>query len=240
MEGGDETVRTKRRCQFSSRVTCLNAELNMTRALKNNLLTKVSRPDWLLYAIPSVAFVLGVLLFLLVFRTQRRKEKAFRRVAALKAVMNTTSTGHTYTSQHPMGTQNKDSSKIQNSSKTQGNLTKQEAQSYENVTTIIYSNEDKVNYRVIQDEDGESYENMEACVYAHPRQPTLKDDVGTKDDDYINPDEEHIHNLVQTDTASYENMADSVCPDIGTHTNTHSDEGWYECMDRRKVGGKPT
>ncbi|XP_046699713.1 uncharacterized protein LOC124381868 isoform X5 [Silurus meridionalis] len=154
MEGGDETVRTKRRCQFSSRVTCLNAELNMTRALKNNLLTKVSRPDWLLYAIPSVAFVLGVLLFLLVFRTQRRKEtEAFRRVAALKAVMNTTSTGHTYTSQHPMGTQNKDSSKIQNSSKTQGNLTKQEAQSYENVTTIIYSNEDKVNYRVIQDED---------------------------------------------------------------------------------------
>ncbi|XP_060759968.1 uncharacterized protein LOC132870352 isoform X2 [Neoarius graeffei] len=240
-----------------------SVESNLSMALKNNSYT-VSRPDWLLYVVPSIAFVLGVLLFSLVCRTQRRKEKALRRVAALKTIMNTTSTGHTYTrytSQKPMGKENKDSSKLQNSSGTQGNLTKQDAQSYENVTTVIYSNEEKVNYCVLPDEDyitpdavadevtkisnsnylqladtdGESYENMEGCVYAHPRQHTLKNALRAEDDDYINPDEEDKHNLEQTDTESYENMAGSVCPSTETHTNTHTvDEGWYECMDRRR------
>ncbi|XP_034157617.1 uncharacterized protein LOC117596454 isoform X1 [Pangasianodon hypophthalmus] len=249
-------------------------EYNMTMALQNNSYTAVSRPDWLLYVVPSIAFVLGVFLFSVVFRTQRHREtEAFRRVAALKTIMNATSPGHTYaryTSQGPMGAENKDFSKLQNSSETQGNLTKQEAQSYENVTTVIYSNEDKVNYCVRQDEDyvtpdaadevtepekttylhshhnltdtdGESYENMDGCVYAHPRQPTLKNALSTEDDDYINPDEEEKHNLEQTDTESYENMNGSVCPNTDAQTNTHTvDEGWYECMDRRQRSEKHT
>ncbi|MCJ8749419.1 hypothetical protein PDJAM_G00176060 [Pangasius djambal] len=72
------------------------AEYNMTMALQNNSYTAVSRPDWLLYMVPSIAFVLGVFLFSLVFRTQRHREKAFRRVTALKTIINTTSPGHTY------------------------------------------------------------------------------------------------------------------------------------------------
>ncbi|XP_053539944.1 uncharacterized protein LOC108273013 isoform X1 [Ictalurus punctatus] len=262
----NNTAKVEQNLTMALKNNTAKVEQNLTMALKNN--TAISRPDWLLYVIPSIAFVLGLFLFSMVYRTQRRREKEFRRVAALKAIMKKTSAGHTYTrytSQGPMGTANKDSSKLHNSSKTQGNLTKQEAQSYENVTAVIYSNEDKVNYCVLPDDDyltpdavadkvtetnnttylqaprnltdtdGESYENMEGCVYAHPRQSTLRNAISTEDDDYINPDEENKHNLEQTDTESYENMAGSACPNAQAHTNTHTvDEGWYECMDRRQ------
>ncbi|XP_060721291.1 uncharacterized protein LOC132842574 isoform X1 [Tachysurus vachellii] len=238
-------------------------KVNQTRAPKNN--STASSPDWLLYVVPSIAFVFGLILFSQIYRTQRRREKALQRVAALKNVMNTTSAGHTYTrytSQGPLGAENKDSSKLQDSSETKGNLKKQEAQSYENVTSIIYSNDDNVNYCVRQDEDyitpdadagevteteksiyvqplqnltetdGESYENMAGCVYAHPRQPTKKTVLNIEDDDYINPDGENKHNLDHTDTESYENMDSLACPNTNTHT---VDEGWYECMDRRQI-----
>ncbi|KAF4080805.1 hypothetical protein AMELA_G00175570 [Ameiurus melas] len=242
------------------------ADQNLTMAQRNN--TTISRPDWLLYVIPSIAFVLGLFLFSMVYKTQRRREKEFRRVAALKAIMSKTATVQTYTSytsQGPMGTTNKDSNKLHNSIKTQGNLTKQEAQSYENVTAVIYSNEDKVNYSALPDDDyltpdgvadkvtetnnitylqaphGESYENMQECLYAHPRQSTLRNAISTEDDDYINPDEEEKHNLEQTDTESYENMAGPACPNAQAHPNSHSvDEGWYECMDRKQRGERHT
>ncbi|XP_047672531.1 uncharacterized protein LOC113650546 isoform X2 [Tachysurus fulvidraco] len=233
-------------------------KVNLTMALKNN--STGSSPDWLLYVVPSIAFVVGLILFSQIYRTQRRREKALQRVAALKNIMSTTSAGHTYTRQGPLGAENKDSSKLQNSSGTKGNLKKQEAQSYENVTTIIYSNDDNVNYCVRKDEDyitpdagevteteksiylqplqnltetdGESYENMVGCVYAHPRTPTLKNVLNVEDDDYINPDGENKQNLEHTDTESYENMDSLACPKTNTHTG---EEGWYECMDRRQI-----
>ncbi|GAA6075897.1 uncharacterized protein LOC113650546 isoform X1, partial [Tachysurus ichikawai] len=79
---------------------------------------------------------------------------------------------------------------------------------------------------------GESYENMAGCVYAYPRQPTIKNVLKIEDDDYINPDGENKHNLEHTDTESYENMDSLACPNTNTHT---VDEGWYECMDRRQI-----
>ncbi|GAA6076044.1 uncharacterized protein LOC113650546 isoform X1, partial [Tachysurus ichikawai] len=139
-----------------------------------------SSPDWLLYVVPTIAFVVGLMLFSQIYRTQRRREKALQRVAALKNIMNTTSAGHTYTrytSKGPLGAENKDSSKLQNSSETEGNLKKQEAQSYENVTSIIYNNDNNVNYCVRQDEDyitpdadaGEVTET-EKSIYLQPLQ----------------------------------------------------------------------
>ncbi|KAF5890080.1 uncharacterized protein DAT39_020217, partial [Clarias magur] len=181
----------------------------------------------------------------------------FRRVAALKTVMNSTASGHTYTrytSQQPMG-ENKNISKLQNSGDSEGNLKKQDAQSYENVTSIIYNNEEKVNYSLRKDEDyitpdgtdetdstylqplknlreTESYENMDGCVYSHPRQPRLKNALSTGDDDYVNPDVEGKRNLEQTDTESYENMAGSICPGTRAHTSTQ-DEADVEKMGKR-------
>ncbi|KAM9434994.1 uncharacterized protein Hap1MRO34_002724 [Clarias gariepinus] len=230
---------------------------NMTQALNSNT---APRPDWLLYVIPSIAFVFGVLLFSMVYKTQRRREKMFRRVAALKTVMNSTATGHTYsgyTSQQTKG-ESKDIRQLQSCRNSEGNLKKQEAQSYENVTSIIYNNEEKVNYCLRQDADyitpdgtdtdnstylqplknlreTESYENMDGCVYSHPRQPRLKNALSTGDDDYVDPDVEGKRNLEQTDTESYENMAGSICPGTRAHTSSQTvDEGWYECMDRRQ------
>ncbi|XP_047672533.1 uncharacterized protein LOC113650546 isoform X4 [Tachysurus fulvidraco] len=206
-------------------------KVNLTMALKNN--STGSSPDWLLYVVPSIAFVVGLILFSQIYRTQRRREKALQRVAALKNIMSTTSAGHTYTRytrQGPLGAENKDSSKLQNSSGTKGNLKKQEAQSYENVTTIIYSNDDNVNYCVRKDEDyitpdaGEVTET-EKSIYLQPLQ-------NLTETDYINPDGENKQNLEHTDTESYENMDSLACPKTNTHTG---EEGWYECMDRRQI-----
>ncbi|KAG7326002.1 hypothetical protein KOW79_010927 [Hemibagrus wyckioides] len=254
----EPTVNTTTALKNSSYTT-----VNTTTALKNSSYTTASRPDWLLYVVPSIAFVFGLWLFSKIYRRQRRREQALLQVAALKKVMNTTSTGqHTYTSQRPTKAEKKDSSRLQNSSETPGNLKKQEAQSYENVTAVIYSNEDKINYCVHQDDDyitpdadtdevteteksiylqplqnfldtdGESYENMEGSVYAHPRQPIKKNALSVEDDDYINPDGENKHNLEHTDTESYENMAGLACPNTNTQT---VDEGCYECMDRKQI-----
>ncbi|XP_062846973.1 uncharacterized protein LOC134309254 isoform X2 [Trichomycterus rosablanca] len=228
--------------------------------------------------IPSIAFVFGVMLFTLVCKTQQHRE--IRRVAALKT-NNINAAQKRYIS---VGSQLKSSNDLQNLSGTQKRL--KEAQSYENVTAVIYSNESKVTYCVQQDEDyvnpdatgnvnteqddtylqpnhnltetdGESYENMEGCVYSQPRKHTTK--VSTEDDDYISPDDKH--NLEQTDTESYENMAGGTNPDPAAQTDTDPPgdesyenmagrtypdpaaqtgmdppgEGWYEQMDRGRM-----
>ncbi|RXN35473.1 hypothetical protein ROHU_003788 [Labeo rohita] len=140
-----------------------------------------SRPDWLLYSVPALAFLIGIVLFTFICKTQRRRNN--------------------------------------------------ETQSYENVEAAIYNNQDKVTYYVSADEDylnpdafveeempgpdhntlqlpsnltdtdGESYENMEGCLYAQPRKQTQQ--LASEDEDYINPDEDRKQDLAldQTDTA---------------------------------------
>ncbi|KAK3525375.1 hypothetical protein QTP86_031253 [Hemibagrus guttatus] len=50
------------------------SKVNHTRAPKNNSYTPGSRPDWLLYVVPSIAFIVGLWLFSKIYRTQRRRE----------------------------------------------------------------------------------------------------------------------------------------------------------------------
>ncbi|KAK1785664.1 hypothetical protein P4O66_019016 [Electrophorus voltai] len=207
------------------------------------------RPDWILYTVPSFAFVLGLLLFSLVCKTQSHRKR--RRFSAMKRQMNGTTARQT----------DKGPGCPEPFVDKQSNLEKQEAQSYENVTAAIYSNQDKVTYYVTPDEDyitpdavgdagavhgqnqndrlqtphtltdtdGESYENMEGCVYSRPRRNALKRTLAVDDDDYIDPVENQKSNLEQTDTESYENMFNSMSPygaNPTAHSSTHSiDDG---------------
>ncbi|XP_076866696.1 uncharacterized protein LOC143517773 isoform X5 [Brachyhypopomus gauderio] len=139
----------------------------------------------------------------------------------------------------------------------------EDGQSYENVAAAIYNNQDKVTYYVTQDEDyitpdaggdagavqnhndhlqtphtltdtdGESYENMEGCVYAQPRRNAHTHTADN--DDYIDPDEEQKIHLDQPTSESYENLSGSVCPHGGNPTaysSTHTiDNELYVHMD---------
>ncbi|XP_017563570.1 uncharacterized protein LOC108433483 [Pygocentrus nattereri] len=199
---------------------------------------RATRHDWILYTVPSIAFVIGLMLFALIYKTQRHREtKTIRRVPAVKTTTNGTTAKHNDT--RPGFTEAQ--------MEKEADLKKQEAQSYENVSAAIYSNQDKVTYYVTQDEDyitpvemgdavtaseqndntyllpqnitdidGESYENMDGCVYAQPRNNTQK------------------HTLSADDDESYENMEGNACsfrpPATYNSTNTLDDES-YERMD---------
>ncbi|XP_036421996.1 uncharacterized protein LOC118805356 [Colossoma macropomum] len=213
-----------------SRLVPSNAESTAIRA---------ARRDWILYTVPSIAFVIGLILFTLICKTQRRREtKTIRRVPAVKTTTNGITAKHDDT--RPEFTEAQ--------MEKEANLKKQEAQSYENVSAAIYSNQDKVTYYLTQDEDyitpdamgdavtaseqndnnylhlpqiitdidGESYENMDGCVYAQPRNHTQK------------------HTLSVDDDESYENMEGNTCsfrpPAAHNSTNTLDDES-YERMD---------
>ncbi|XP_072530608.1 uncharacterized protein [Salminus brasiliensis] len=218
----------------------VNQHQTNSTPMTQSVRTSANRPDWLLYTIPSIAFVLGLLLFTMICKTQRRRETAaIRRVSAVKTNTNGTTAEPNNTRSGFTGAE----------SQAKPSLSKQEAQSYENVSAAIYNNQDKVTYYVTQDEDyinpdamgdyvtmqedsqsnhlqlphnitdadGESYENMENCVYAQPRHSAQKHTVSADDDE------------------SYENMEGNVCPyksNLATHnsTNTLDDES-YEQMD---------
>ncbi|XP_076121699.1 uncharacterized protein LOC143102159 isoform X3 [Alosa pseudoharengus] len=173
------------------------------------------RPDWLLYTLPGLAFLIGIVLFLLVVKTHKRRTGGYhhRGMKGCSSVKQTKNDdmGHTY-------------------------LTKADTQSYENVLAAIYSNQEGVCFYVQEDDDyvipdgeddaaemfaqnpnslnlpdtlteGESYENMEG-LYAQPRKRQnngLEEDdsyenmdqhfaVHQEDsDDYINPDTDQGH-----------------------------------------------
>ncbi|XP_042574236.1 uncharacterized protein LOC109047130 [Cyprinus carpio] len=211
-----------------------------------------SRPDWILYTVPASAFLIGIVLFTYVCKTQRRRNAP--------AMQKTNTNGHfaTYTD---FGFTK---SATQRHMETNKNNKKDDTQSYENVEAAIYSNQDKVTYYVSADEDylnpdamgeeevpgpeklhnntlqlpsnltdtdGESYENMEGCLYALPRKQTQQLQDAAEDDDYINPDEDRKQDLAldQTDTESYEIMVGSDCPVYTTHDTTEDDS--YEQMN---------
>ncbi|KAI2665968.1 Ral GTPase-activating protein subunit beta [Labeo rohita] len=192
-----------------------------------------SRPDWLLYSVPALAFLIGIVLFTFICKTQRRRNSKYTGSAS------------------------------QRNTESAENNKKDETQSYENVEAAIYNNQDKVTYYVSADEDylnpdafveeempgpdhntlqlpsnltdtdGESYENMEGCLYAQPRKQTQQ--LASEDEDYINPDEDRKQDLTldQTDTESYEMMAGPDCVYNNTDftaTNDTEDDS-YEQMN---------
>ncbi|KAK3508539.1 hypothetical protein QTP70_031938 [Hemibagrus guttatus] len=188
---------------------------------------KGSRPDWLLYVVPSIAFIVGLWLFSKIYRTQRRREKALQQVAALKNVMNTTSVGHTYTRYTRTSEQGSgfelwclgEHMELRFRQQISGSSLCSDYVTPDADTDEVTETEKSIYLQPLQnltDTDGESYENMEGSVYAHPRKPTKKNALSVEDDDYINPDGETKPNLEHMDTESYENMAGLACPDINT------------------------
>ncbi|XP_043090783.1 uncharacterized protein LOC122341460 isoform X2 [Puntigrus tetrazona] len=211
----------------------------------------VSRHDWLLYTVPASAFLIGIVLFTYICKTQQRRN--------MPTKQRTKTNGH-FAKYIESGTQKHTESAENNK--------KDETQSYENVDAAIYSNQDKVTYYVSADEDylnpdavgqeevagpkehhntiqlpsnltdidGESYENMEECLYAQPRKQTQKVRHDTEDEDYINPDGDGKRDLApdHTDTESYEMMSG---PDYlynntdFTATNDTTEDDSYEQMN---------
>ncbi|KAF4115719.1 uncharacterized protein LOC131536023 [Onychostoma macrolepis] len=203
------------------------------RAVKNPSHNTASRPDWLLYTVPASAFLIGIVLFTYICKTQRRRN--------MPTKQRTNTNGH-FTTYTDFGYIESGTQSYMESAE---NKKKDETQSYENVEAAIYSNQDKVTYYVSADEDylnpdaigegevagpqehhntlqlpsnltdtdGESYENMEECLYAQPRKQTQKLRHATEDEDYINPDEDGKQDLAldHTDTESYEMMTGPDC-----------------------------
>ncbi|XP_062387825.1 uncharacterized protein LOC134076676 isoform X2 [Sardina pilchardus] len=185
-----------------------------TSSLRNNI---GPRPDWLLYTFPGLAFVIGIVLFLLVLKTHKKRTGGYyhRDMKGCSSVKQ-----------------------IKNDAMGDAYLTKADTQSYENVLAPIYGNQEGVCFFVQEEDDdyvnpdeddaaemlaqnqdclnlpdtlteGESYENMEG-LYAQPRKRQTSGQE--EDDDYLDPDAEEQqwqggHSpLEQTDTDSYENM----------------------------------
>ncbi|XP_051987945.1 uncharacterized protein LOC127647624 [Xyrauchen texanus] len=250
-----------------------------SRPVKNHSHGRGSRPDWLLYTIPASAFIIGVVLFAFVCKTQRRRKSC--------AVQRTHTNGHLAT-HSGKGTQGHIQSDDINM--------KDETQSYENVEAAIYNNQDKVTYYCPEDQDyltpdalgeeegvgpethqhtlqvptnltdtdGESYENMEGCLYAQPRKCSrqlkhtteveeqygvmddsnipCKDFLGahdTTEDDYINPDEDAQKDLAMghTDTESYEMMAGPDFPFDGTEDDSYEQMNGIPVPYQREMDG---
>ncbi|KAG1931448.1 uncharacterized protein LOC120473111 isoform X2 [Pimephales promelas] len=216
-----------------------------TKPVKNHSHNTASRPDWILYTVPASAFLIGIVLFTFICKTQRRRNA--------RTQQRTHINGHVAT--FGLSVRWIESAK---------NIKKDETQSYENVDAAIYSNQDKVTYFVSADEDylepdaigeeevaapeehqntlqppgnltdtdGESYENMEGCVYAQPRKWTQKQRHATEDEDYINPDEDGKQDLAldHTDTESYEIMAGSDCIYNNAESQDTTEDDSYEQM----------
>ncbi|KAL2100883.1 hypothetical protein ACEWY4_002644 [Coilia grayii] len=182
--------------------------------LRKNTENAGSRPDWLLYTVPGLAFGVGIVLFLLVLKSNKRRTGGYYR-RDLKGCSSVT--------------------QVESDDSGPRYLNKADTQSYENVLAAIYNNQEGVCYYVPEDNDyvtpddeedahemfaqtlnlpdtlteGESYENMEG-LYAQPRK---RQNTSHEEDDYLDPDaEEHQCQgglsvpQEQTDTDSYENM----------------------------------
>ncbi|KAJ8253532.1 hypothetical protein COCON_G00201440 [Conger conger] len=203
-----------------------------------------TRLDWILYTVPTSAFLLGLSLFSLVLIKHKQRgeriirEKRINRMKLAQYRLNHFSTESV--------AKDGDVCKVQ----------ALEAQSYENVEAAVYSNQTRVTYYIPEangddtdyvtpdadicesdggkgetlhpppnqtDTDGESYENMESALYAQPRRPT--DTVG-QEGDYIEPygeqeeGEKHCNHLTDTDDESYENMDRSAYSQRHNHSES--------------------
>ncbi|XP_076121697.1 uncharacterized protein LOC143102159 isoform X1 [Alosa pseudoharengus] len=198
------------------------------------------RPDWLLYTLPGLAFLIGIVLFLLVVKTHKRRTGGYhhRGMKGCSSVKQTKNDdmGHTY-------------------------LTKADTQSYENVLAAIYSNQEGVCFYVQEDDDyvipdgeddaaemfaqnpnslnlpdtlteGESYENMEG-LYAQPRK---RQNNGLEEDGEEDTDTHtHTHNII----VKFSPTDDYLDPDAekqqwqgGLHSQEQTDTDSYENMDQ--------
>ncbi|XP_052409332.1 uncharacterized protein LOC127954286 isoform X1 [Carassius gibelio] len=111
-----------------------------SRQVKNHSANTASRPDWILYTVPASAFLIGIVLFTYVCKTQQsRNAPAKQRTNTNEHFATYTDFGYTKsnTQRHMETNENK----------------KDDTQSYENVEAAIYSNQDKVTYYVSADED---------------------------------------------------------------------------------------
>ncbi|XP_073800292.1 uncharacterized protein isoform X1 [Danio rerio] len=227
------------------------------KPVKTNSNNTASRPDWLLYSVPVSAFVIGIVLFTTICKTQRQRNGNRQHTATAKKRPQTNGNAVTV---------NNFGSSTQRYMEKPQNNKKDETQSYENVEAAIYNNQDKITFYVSPDEDylnpdatgeeemmrteeqlntlqlpsnltdtdGESYENMEGCVYAQPRKRTQRIQNTTEDEDYINPDDDGNPIMDHTDTESYEIMSGSDCIyNNSGFTAVHDleDGDSYEVMD---------
>ncbi|KAK7167221.1 hypothetical protein R3I94_001577 [Phoxinus phoxinus] len=197
------------------------------KAVKNHSQNTASRPDWLLYTVPASAFLIGIVLFAYTCKTQRRRNAP--------AEQRTHTNGHvaTYTSFRCPVMESAENKK-KDETQSYENVDAAIYSNQDKVTYYVSADGDYLEPDAIGEEegagpeehqntlqppsnltdtDGESYENMEGCVYAQPRRQTQKLQHATEDEDYINPDEDAKQDLAldHTDTESYEIMAESDC-----------------------------
>ncbi|CAM4338609.1 hypothetical protein PO909_001144 [Leuciscus waleckii] len=221
------------------------------KPVKNPSHNTASRPDWLLYTVPASAFLIGIVLFIYTCKTQRRRN------APTEQRTHTNGQVATYTT---FGSSVKCMESAENYKKDETQSYENvDAAIYSNegkVTYYVSADEDYLEPDAIgkeegagpeehqntlqppsslTDTDGESYENMEGCLYAQPRKRTQKLQHAPEEDDYINPDEDGKQDLAldHTDTESYEIMAGPDCVYNNTdftasHDNTEDDS--YEQM----------
>ncbi|XP_051743518.1 uncharacterized protein LOC127509089 isoform X1 [Ctenopharyngodon idella] len=221
---------TTRTITEGTAVNTTNNTIPETRTVKNPF--SASRPDWLLYTVPASAFVIGIFLFTYICKTQQRRNAS--------TVKRTHTNGNvaTYTAfrQTVSGTQRCMESAVNNNKDETQSYENVEAAIYSNQDKVTYyasADEDYLDPDAIgeqegagpeehqntlqppsnlTDTDGESYEDMEGCLYAQPRKRTQKLKDVTEDEDYINPDDgKQDLTLDHTDTESYELMAESDC-----------------------------
>ncbi|XP_077069729.1 uncharacterized protein LOC143722292 [Siphateles boraxobius] len=199
------------------------------KPVKNNSHNTASRPDWLLYTVPASAFLIGIVLFAYTCKTQRRRNAPTEQ--------RTHTNGHvaTYTT-YGRSVKCMESAENNKKDETQSyeNVDAAIYSNQDKVTSYVTADADYLEPDAIGEEegagleerqntlqppsnltdtDGESYENMEGCLYAQPRKRTQKLQYATEDEDYINPDEDGKQDLAldHTDTESYEIMAESDC-----------------------------
>ncbi|XP_051743519.1 uncharacterized protein LOC127509089 isoform X2 [Ctenopharyngodon idella] len=193
---------TTRTITEGTAVNTTNNTIPETRTVKNPF--SASRPDWLLYTVPASAFVIGIFLFTYICKTQQRRNAS--------TVKRTHTNGNvaTYTAfrQTVSGTQRCMESAVNNNKDylDPDAIGEQEGAGPEEHQNTLQPPSN------LTDTDGESYEDMEGCLYAQPRKRTQKLKDVTEDEDYINPDDgKQDLTLDHTDTESYELMAESDC-----------------------------
>ncbi|XP_056609374.1 uncharacterized protein LOC130426554 [Triplophysa dalaica] len=196
------------------------------RPVKNTTHRTVSRPDWILYTVPASAFLIGIFLFTFICKTQRhRKTHVAKSTYRNKQVDNYTSFRHSTDSVQSKNTKKKDDAQSYENVEA-AIYTNQEKVTYyvsadqDYITPEEVNEQDGIGPRPYQDNlqlpqnltdtDGESYENM-ANLYAQPRKCSQQHKHrSAQEGDYVYPDQDG-QDVTNTDTGSYEMMADSHC-----------------------------
>ncbi|XP_028824434.1 uncharacterized protein LOC114782943 isoform X2 [Denticeps clupeoides] len=162
---------------------------NITKTIRSEEMGP--RPDWLLYCVPGIAFILGIFLFALLLKKQPTK-------LGMHVVNSLSQTYEDKGSCCTVRQENRKKTGTCNPVKVFG------TQSDENVREVIYANQQDLSYCDdcvpdevsvadelnlkhtdflhppinLTDTDGESYENMEGSLYALPRKQDTQEDDG--------------------------------------------------------------